>query len=285
MNRGSVAVFVVFLLGAGDALAQGRYGATGQGQGGSGQMSVAGLGARYRHWQPEIEGDMEAADDNIGGSSLETDMLGMDEKEQANDISVWLPNLPFLGQMHVQYFTVTWEGDGVAESAFNFSGSSFLGGTATDTEQEWQVWTILWEYGGGMPLGGMASGFSGQAGLKNIRLDTKIEGTGLGGEPVSDEAGMAFYSPVFGVAFTFPLLSFLALNIEANGTKLLGYSDVEGTLIDAAGALHVRISSFWLGVGYRWILFDVEDDSPKSADKFEMDVELKGIFFEGGVRF
>lgn len=281
MNRGFLTAAVLLLAGA-EALAQGRYGYQGGGQG-QGGLLAGGIGARYRHWTPELEGDIETKNDGIGGSNVSLDDIGLEGEETASDIGLWLPNLPFLGQLHIQRFTASWEGDATPASNFTYGKSTFAGGMPVDSTQDWEIWTALWEYGA--PMGGGSSAFTGQAGLKYIRFKTEVDGTGLSGQPISEDAGMSTYAPVFGMAFDFPLLSFLALHVEANGTRLIGLSGVEGTLIDAAAAVHIRVSNFWVGAGWRWFKLDVQDDSPKGADELELDVELKGFFFEGGFRF
>jgi hypothetical protein len=287
MKSGSaVAVVALVLWGATEASAQwGPYG----GRGGQQQQPAAtpgsSLGIRYRLWQADLEGTIAADDAALTGHSIGLDStLGMDDTERVNDISLWLPNLPLLGQLHVQYWWSDWTGSGTFGSDTNFAGTTFLAGTSVESRSEWKVYTFLWEYNTSGPQFGLAgltgaTGLTGQFGVKWITAKQSISGGGA-----SERADLNAWIPIFGLVGTMNFGLF-QLGIEMNGAKAFGISGVDGTTFDIALAAEVNISGLTLGIGYRWFKVDLTDESPKSADELDLDVKIEGLFFEGTIKF
>jgi len=280
--RTAVLASILLAAGAGEAFAQGRYGYQ-RDRGSSAPVTLGGIGARYRHWMAEIEGDVRSTESGVSGSDFGINAL--DDKETIHDAAIWLPSLPIIGQLHAQYWWGGWDGGEFNASNFNFSGRTFGPGDI-DVEQEWKSFAFLWE----SPLGGVLAifqslGLTGQVGLKYVDMDMDIEGFDLTGGPLSADVGTRAWMPVLGAAGSWNPLGFLGINLELNGGYLTGLFDIKGLVFDFTATIRITISNFYLGAGYRWIKFDFTDDSPKGADELDVDVQIKGLIFEGGFRF
>ncbi len=290
MSRRSLAVAAVLVLaGASDAFAQNRYGyGTDRGQQQAQGPGGDGLAMRYRYWMATLDGDVESEDTGVTASELGLDStLGMDDKEMVNDIALWLPNLPLLGKLHVEYWWADFKGTSVINSDVGFSGRTFTAGSTLNSDMHWKVWSFMWEYTAqGPQLGSLAgfpgtSGITGQFGVRYIVADTDISD---GVNNASAEMN-AWVFPVIGTHASMNFGTFLSLNLQISGMQLFGMSDLDGLHFDLQAWVAVHISSFHAGAGYRWFKLDVKDDSPKGTDELDLDLYVEGFFFEAGFRF
>jgi hypothetical protein len=238
------------------------------------------LRARVRRWQADISGDIEVDDLGVSGTSVDLESLDYD-KAGLNDIGVIAP-IPGLGRMFIQYWWGEFEGAATLGNDIVFAGNTYTAGSPLGTKFEWKAWSLLYEYplsGAGLGLG-MGSQLYGQGGFKYIRSKVEIDSGGVGAS-----AEFKGLSPAIGFRGTMALMQWLYVEAEVNGFFARSFTGgVSGTLLDGTVGVFGKFSFAYGGVGMRWFQLKA-NDSRSDVEDFDTDLEIKGMFFEVGVKF
>jgi hypothetical protein len=239
------------------------------------------LKARGRRWRAQMDGDMSS--DNLGLAGTDFDLssdANLDEDEpDINDIGL-IFGMGSIGRINLQYWWGEFQGSDTLTRDIFFGGSIFNSGVQLDTKVEWKVWSVLFEYM--MPGPGLmgASMLYGQAGFKQISMEAELVGGGVGAE--SDFEGLC---PAVGFRGSMMLSTWITLEAEVNGFFMKSLSGgIEGTMWDVSVSAVAKLGPAYGGVGYRILTMDATDDDA-DVEKFEVDIEIKGIFIEVGVKF
>lgn len=239
------------------------------------------IGARIRQWNAEIDGSLEADDDNIDGTNVDVDStFGFDEEEKFDELHLTM-GLPIIGRFNFQYLRGEYEGSSTVSQDFNFAGTTFTASSRIDSKLEFEAYTLLWQFGASTPgVVGADVGAGGIAGVKYFDIRAMVNDE-FGN---SEEAKIRAPIPVVGAYFRTNLASFLAVEAQIHGIQFFDTfnTGLKGTFYDLTFAVDVKISGLFAGVGYRFFVMDVEYENGADA---EVDIEMTGYFFEAGLSF
>lgn len=237
------------------------------------------VGAAYRLWFAEMEGDLQASDTGVPGTLIDVSSdldLG---RETVHELSAWL-NIPFLGNLRGGWWSASFEGSETLTSSVAFSGTTFTSGTEVDTTMDLDVSTLMLDFDLLSPnIGGTGFEIALQIGGKYISASGELESSTVSAKEVI-RGGI----PVVGARITVDLASTFRVNLEANG---LGFErdDIELRFVDAV--LEIAWSPLPLlniGAGWHTVQLLAQDDSSTRTD-VEIDLEIGGPYLSVGVRF
>ncbi len=236
---------------------------------------------RGRSWRAEIDGTIDA--DNLGIDGTGIDLSGdlaQDDTLNINDIS-GMVNLRGVGKINVQYWWGKWDADVVIPTTFTWAGSSYTAGSQVSSELDWQVWTFVFEYAvPGPGLTGGTSSLAAQGGFRYLGMEATISDAGQ-----SNSARLKGLCPCIGFRGSMQLAQWLTIEAETNGSFVRSLSGgIDGTMWDVAVGVTAKFSMVYGGVGYRIIKMDMNDNR-SNVDLFTASLEVKGLFFEVGLKF
>ena len=238
------------------------------------------LRGRVRRWQAKLTGEIEVDDLGIPGTSVDLEALDYEEAN-LNDIGVIAP-IPGLGKMFIQYWWGEFDGAATLGNDITFAGTTFTAGTPLNTKFGGKAWSFLYEHPlSGAGLGrGAGSQLFGQGGFKYLRAKVEIDSGGVGGS-----AEFKGLSPAIGFRGQMALMQWLYVEAEVNGFFARSFTGgVSGTLLDGTVGVFAKWSFAYGGVGMRWYQLKA-NDSRSDVEDFDTDLEIKGMFFEVGVKF
>jgi hypothetical protein len=239
------------------------------------------ISAKVRQWRAEISGSLQVEDDDIPGTDIDIDsQFGFDEEEAFNELHVAM-GLPVIGRFNFQYMRGGFDGSEVISQDFTFAGTTFTANTRIDAELDFDVYTLLWQFGASTPgVVGADVGAGGIAGVKYFDIRSHVSDE-FGN---SEDADIQAPIPVIGAYFRTNLASWLALDAQIHGIKFFDTfnTGLEGTFYDLTVALDVKLSGLFAGVGYRIMKFDLDYEDGTEA---EVDMDMTGYFFEAGLAF
>src|SRR5262245_14282852 len=245
------------------------------------EASAQTIGGRVRRWQAEISGDIKVDDEGLEGTNVDVDeTFGFDSKEDFDELHVTL-GLPILGKFNYQYLRGEYEGEKVLTANFNFGGSTFAASTRIDAKLDFQAHTILWQFGANTPgFIGADVGAGMLAGIKYFDITASVDDEFGNQEDTKIKAPV----PVIGAYARFALASFLVVESQIHGISFFDTfnTGLKGIFYDATIAVDAKFKGLFVGAGYRLMRMDVKYENSTDVD---VDLELKGMFFEAGFAF
>ena len=239
------------------------------------------IAVKIRRWQTEIQGEIRVDDNGLDGSNIDVDdTFGFDDKENFDELHVTM-GLPLLGRFNYQFLRGEYEGTRTLSADITFAGTTFTASTQIDAMLEFQVHTLLWQFGASTPgVIGADVGAGGIAGVKYFDIRGTVDDAFGNSESVEIKAPL----PVIGAYVNFNLAKFLSVNAQVHGIKLPNSWNIGliGIFYDATVSVDLKISMLYAGVGYRLMKLDVEYDGSTDAD---VELDITGMFFEAGVSF
>ena len=239
------------------------------------------IAAKIRRWEAEIRGDVRVDDRGIGGTSIDVDQtFGFDEKEDFDELHLSM-GLPLLGKFNFQFLQGDYQGTRTLSSDFTFAGQTFTASSRVDAEMEFQVYTLLWQFGASTPgVIGADVGAGAIAGVKYFQIHARVEDEFGNNEETDVRAPL----PVIGAYVRTNLLKFLSVEVQVHGVKFIDNFNlgISGLFYDATVALDAKFSGLFVGVGYRLFHLDVEYENGTDV---QAELDLDGIFFEAGLSF
>ena len=237
--------------------------------------------ARGRLWRATIDGTIQADDLGIGGTGIDLSSdLSQDDQINIDDITAII-TLRGFGKINAQYWWGKWDADTVIPNNFTYAGANYTAGTLVSSKLDWQVWTFVFEYAvPGPGLTGGSSSLFAQGGFRYLGMEATISDAGQ-----SNSARLKGLCPCLGFRGSMGLSQWLTVEAETNGSFVRSLSGgIDGTMWDASVALTAKFTMLYGGVGYRLLKMDMNDNR-SNVDLFRASLEIKGIFFEVGIKF
>ncbi|MFQ5655524.1 MAG: hypothetical protein ACE5GW_12440 [Planctomycetota bacterium] len=238
-------------------------------------MKIASAGADY--WRADLDGDVQFSEGGLQGTRIDlSSELNLDDREE---VVVYRGTAQLLGTtLEGRYIDLTYKGSTTSTQPINFEGVSFPAGSDLVGRLDATLFTAHSRFGafGFLPV---AVGWI--VGVDYVKVDASLASSA----PTSQSASKAIeeYIPVVGVtgSFNFPLGEYhLFADAEISGLWL-SYGGLDGTFIDAAGRAGIKFEEWLsLGVGYRLLELDFEDDNNNEAN-----LSIGGPFVFGEIVF
>lgn len=239
------------------------------------------IAVKVRRWQAEIQGEIKVDDSGFEGTNIDVDdTFGFDEEEDFDELHVTM-GLPLLGRFNYQFLRGEYDGTRTLSADITFAGTTFTASTQIDAKLEFQAHTLLWQFGASTPgVIGADVGAGGIAGVKYFDLTGTVDDAFGNSESVDIKAPL----PVIGAYLNFNLAKFLSVNAQIHGIKFPDTWNIGlvGIFYDATVSVDAKFSMLFAGVGYRLMKLDVEYENSHDAD---VELDLKGMFFEAGISF
>jgi len=239
------------------------------------------IAVKVRRWQAEIQGEIKVDDSGFEGTNIDVDdTFGFDDKEDFDELHITM-GLPLLGRFNYQFLRGEYEGTRTLSADITFAGTTFTASTQIDAMLEFQVHTLLWQFGASTPgVIGADVGAGGIAGIKYFDIRGTVDDAFGNSESVEIKAPL----PVFGAYVNFNLAKFLSVNAQVHGIKFPDSWNIGlvGIFYDATVSVDLKLSMLYAGVGYRLMKLNVQYEDGTDAD---VDLDITGMFFEVGASF
>jgi hypothetical protein len=239
------------------------------------------FGIRERAWLASLSGELRADGDSIVGTDIDVDSTFDFDPALFHDVTAWL-YLPLLviDRINVGYWFGEFDEETTAEETFTFGDQTFTVGTVIDAELEFDVLSLTVEkflLTPGTDKLGVALGI--QAGLKFFDLRAEIRSRTFGVDESEEAQGPL---PVIGGRLIAQLTAWFRFEAELVGIAGT-YADIRGAYFEGViEAAFQPVENVLVGLGYKLVLLRLEDES---ADEFEVDLRLGGLFLVAGVKF
>ncbi len=239
------------------------------------------VGGRYRLWNAKFEGEFSASDAGVNGTDVDlAGDLGLSDEERVNNFGAWV-SIPLIGRLCFDHWKATFGGDATLNQTISFAGQSFTAGTAVDSTFDWSVTSLVYEYDFRLPFSLIVDiRFGPRLGAKAILLEGEVTGGGF-----TERADLKGGFPTLGFAGELYFSSYASVAVEVDGLIIPDVAGgVSGKAYDMTIVARGGYNGFFLGVGFRKIVFSVEDDR-SNVEKAEGMMTVSGAFFEVGFRY
>ncbi len=241
------------------------------------------VGGRYRLWQAEFEGNVTADDNGVNGSDIDVrSTLNLGDAEPVSNFSVWAGFAGF--RLFIDYYSAKYDGDSTLTQTITFAGTSFSAGSALDSDVEWRNITTMFEYRFGIPMSSAVLDFNlgVRLGLKYMRVHVELTSP-----TTSDSATIKAPAPVVGFVAELGITQYLSVGLEVDGliVRSFGGGSASGQVIDWAFVVRGHLGPGFAGIGWRDFLLHIDVNDVSGVDGGEVDVTIRGFFFEIGATF
>lgn len=239
------------------------------------------VAVHYNGWFPKLSGDVRADTKSVIGTNIDADVLGIEDTSFFNEIGGHVQfGVPLLSKIRINgdYWMGRFKGDENLTTAVTFVGKTFSLSTPVETTLDLEVGTVTLEPFGfsiGL-LEWVKLDLGPQIGAKFVRLKGKIESS-----ITSASENVEGPVPVLGGRVELNVAKWLTLKAEANGLDISA-GDVDVSIIEGSAGAYTNLFRYvYAGGGYHVVLLEVGKNDPT----VEADLDIKGVYFEVGIRF
>lgn len=240
------------------------------------------VGVRDRLWFPSLGGDIQVSSDAVEGTTIDVDeTFDFGKPELFNDLSAWV-NVPLLiiDRVNAGFWFGGYREDQTVTETFTFGDQTFTAGADFTAILDMKVFTASLEkfvFSLGPDELGVALGV--QLGAKYFDIDVEVSSDALGVEETEE---LRAPIPIAGARVIGQATPWLRLEGELNGIYVV-YGGFQGYYVEFMAEIAFQpIKQIMIGVGYKLVLFSVEDTA---NDEFDVDLRMSGFFVVGGVKF
>jgi hypothetical protein len=237
------------------------------------------VGVRGRYWFATLNGT--ALSDGVGLPGTVIDIpstLGLSDQDNSLELEGWL-QIPVVGRFSVGWWRTKFEGSATLSIPFDFGGQTFQINDVVSSRLDLQVYAVTYEFVlPSIPLGELVNFQVGLlAGVRVIHADGHIT---LAGTPYGDSGEGVL--PVIGLHGTVLFAELIRVEAQVAGL-VFEYSGSAASYIEATIEVTVSLGPVFAGVGYKYVLTDV--DLVQSGLRFQTHLDIDGLFLTAGVRF
>lgn len=237
------------------------------------------IGIRGRMWFDELSGDVQASTTTSTGTVIDVEnVLDIGEAEKpANQLELWIqpPLIPI--RFVVGAWTTHFKEQTRLNTTINFGGTTFATGTDVETDIDIEAYSGTVEYYFSSPeLIGTGVEFGIGLGADYYAIEAEITGGGA-----TETQAVRGPLPKLGVRLLVKVIEMLEFEANVTGMSSAGFGDVDVSYIDGYVEGRFRYGGGFVGVGYRLVTLDGEDErDPDNTN--EIDIDIKGVYITAG---
>lgn len=235
-------------------------------------------------WLPEVKGSIRADENAVTGSGINFDLLNTEKNEAAYGGSIGFPL--FWGMRgHVDFWKIELAGRTTLTAPLIFGGSIYTAGTRVDSNHQINMSTATLEYDHAFQIADKSAiRLSGLIGVRWINFEAKLK-SATSIIPFTETQNFSIFLPTVGARAHITVLPSVSVDLMA---QWFSAGDIEDREVDTfefmGGASYTFFQGAYVGAGYRFVDLDIKDAS-KVGRRFDLNIELEGLYFELGYRF
>jgi len=237
------------------------------------------VGVRVREWFARMSGTAEAQDNNSNFTKVDlADDLGLGNRNWTTEVQAYL-HLPVLGRIYGGWWRAHDSGSETLSRTVDFAGQTFTATTQVDSAFTLDVGYLTYEFAfPTIPIGPVVKlELAASAGVRILRGDGSISGGGMSG---SDSGVVGL--PTLGAHVTATFFDMVRAEVEVLGLAFR-YGDNKADYLEAYAEATVQpLPWVFAGVGYKLAQVDLQHGG---SNRFDIHLDISGIFLTAGVRF
>ncbi|GEM_PF-6564707 len=240
------------------------------------------VGVKDRLWFPAMSGDVRASGDVFEGTTIDVDeTFNFGKPELFNDLIAWV-NVPLLviDRISAGYWFGGYRETETVSETFRFGDDQFTVGADLLAKLDMKVFTATLEkflLAPGTDELGVALGV--ELGVKYFDLTAAVSSDALS---LDEERTLKGPLPIVGGHLIAQITKWLRAEAEVTGIYV-AYAGIRGYYAELVAEVAFQpIKQILVGVGYKLVLFNVEDTA---NDEFDVDLSMGGFFVSAGVKF